>query len=229
MKAWVKAVLAETVLSPRRIRIAARRTAKEILTLSEAEIKVGDVFGFLVTQRRSDLKHWWCRCHCGTEAPVAAQKLVQGKRDRCKSCMDAQWFVRKERSYERARVFDTYMGAKSRCQNPKTSSWPDYGGRGIEFKFSSFDQFFDHLGPKPPRKSIDRIDNDGHYELGNVRWATQSEQARNTRRTKLKVKDVIFIRKARAAGVKISVLAKWFQVSRAAIYSVVSNHSWALT
>jgi hypothetical protein len=43
--------------------------------------------------------------------------------------------------------------------------------------------FIADMGPRPSLKhSIDRIDNEGHYEPGNCRWATQKEQNSNTRR-----------------------------------------------
>lgn len=79
--------------------------------------------------------------------------------------------------------YRTFHAAKKRCTNPKDSRWPDYGGRGIEFRFTSFEQFFEMLGPKPsPKHSINRIDNDGHYEPGNVEWAADDVQRRNKRR-----------------------------------------------
>lgn len=71
--------------------------------------------------------------------------------------------------------------AKSRCQNLQLPCWPDYGGRGIEFRFTSFEEFYICLGPRPPGYTLDRIDNDGHYEKGNVRWATRQEQNLNKR------------------------------------------------
>jgi hypothetical protein len=73
--------------------------------------------------------------------------------------------------------------AQQRCMNPKASNFRYYGGRGIEFRFTSSaymaDWLLRNLGPKPQNYSLDRIDTNGHYEPGNLRWATQVEQARN--------------------------------------------------
>lgn len=77
-----------------------------------------------------------------------------------------------------------YYAIKKRCTNPKDGEYKNYGGRGIEYRFTSFRQFLDCLGRAPSKDhSIDRINNDGHYEPGNVRWATTSEQAMNKRNT----------------------------------------------
>jgi hypothetical protein len=75
-----------------------------------------------------------------------------------------------------------YYHAKERCTNPNLKNWEDYGGRGIEFKFSSFEQFFAELGMKPKGMTLDRKDNNGNYEPGNVRWATWEQQRENQRK-----------------------------------------------
>jgi hypothetical protein len=77
------------------------------------------------------------------------------------------------------RAFD---GAKERCLNPRNKDFHRYGGRGIKFLFHSFEAFLAAVGPKPsPDHSIDRMNNEGHYAPGNVRWATRSQQASNRR------------------------------------------------
>ena len=85
------------------------------------------------------------------------------------------------------------MGIKSRCLQRTNRGYKNYGGRGIRVCdrwIESFAAFLEDVGPKPgPKYSIDRIDNDGNYEPGNVRWATRIQQARNTRRNRMVTHD----------------------------------------
>jgi hypothetical protein len=74
----------------------------------------------------------------------------------------------------------------TRCTNPRTKGWKDYGGRGITVcgRWRFFENFYADMGEKPePKKdySIDRVDTNGNYELGNCRWATRTQQLRNRR------------------------------------------------
>lgn len=81
--------------------------------------------------------------------------------------------------------YTAWIQVKSRCLNPNNAMYAFYGGRGIECRFVTFPQFFAALGPRPSaRHSVDRIDPDGHYEAGNVRWATPKTQANNRRNTR---------------------------------------------
>jgi len=81
--------------------------------------------------------------------------------------------------------YKAYTDAKGRCTNPRSQAWHNYGGRGIRFLFASYEDFIKCVGPRPAGLSLDRIDNDSHYEPGNVRWATPSEQERNKRRCRI--------------------------------------------
>jgi len=78
-----------------------------------------------------------------------------------------------------------WSAMKDRCLNPKSSNYPRWGGRGItiyEPWIHDFTAFFEYVGLRPsPKHSIDRIDNDGPYAPGNIRWATRSQQQKNKR------------------------------------------------
>ena len=69
---------------------------------------------------------------------------------------------------------------KERCTRVDNPRYDRYGGRGIEFRFRSFEEFFNHIGSRPSEEhQLDRIENDGHYEIGNVRWVTGEINQRN--------------------------------------------------
>ncbi len=130
---------------------------------------------------------WRCVCECGGEAKVYYSHL-RGERP-TKSCgcintPEARSANQKTHGMFRSPEYTSFHAAKKRCTNPKFKQYADYGGRGIEFRFKSFEEFFAEVGPRPEPKfsySLERIENDGHYEKGNVRWATKKQQARNRR------------------------------------------------
>lgn len=83
--------------------------------------------------------------------------------------------------------YEAWCQMKRRCFGKKYIQYQDYGGRGItafEPWVKCFITFLEHVGPKPkPYRlySLDRIDNNGNYEPGNVRWATKEQQSTNRR------------------------------------------------
>ena len=83
---------------------------------------------------------------------------------------------------QRAMMRAIYHAAKGRCENPHRTNYPDYGGRGIQFKFTSLDELIACVGVRPhPSLTLGRIDNEGHYQAGNVSWQTRKEQQANRR------------------------------------------------
>lgn len=132
-------------------------------------------------KREKWLIYWNCGCECGNTKPILGEHLRKGAVVSC-GCYQKEIQTRSKRTHgmSKSPEYNSYMGALQRCSADK-----DYKGRGIEFKFTSFEQFMTEVGPRPKGKTLDRKDNDGHYEPGNVHWATPTEQANNTRRKRL--------------------------------------------
>lgn len=140
-----------------------------------------------------------CRCRCGVELFVRTPHLVSGHTKSCGCWKTEHYTYRKRGMHTRGPSNPEYMlwyQMIRRCHNPKAPNFSNYGGRGIKVcdrwqGESGFDNFIMDVGQRPPNPpgwtgrmpywTIDRVDNDGHYELGNVRWATQAEQNANRR------------------------------------------------
>lgn len=84
-------------------------------------------------------------------------------------------------------LFGRYRQIKYHCENPNSPRWKFYGGRGIELTkswsndFWSFAEWIENnIGlPMSCQDQLDRIDHNGNYEPGNLRWATAQENHRN--------------------------------------------------
>lgn len=129
---------------------------------------------------------WECVCDCGNTHKTTGTHLKTGQVKSC-GCL-ARGLPRQLAStlhgMHKSTEYNSYHSAKKRCKLDNTEKYSDYAGRGIEFRFNSFDEFYQEVGPRPEPKfeySLERIDNNGHYEKGNVKWATKKQQARNRR------------------------------------------------
>jgi hypothetical protein len=149
-------------------------------------VSVGTVFGRLTVLSEAPASRWGprvlCRCTCGTQHVVATASLRTGLSTSC-GCLWRET-ITKHGMWARPE-YKVWAAMIQRCHNPRVKPYANYGGRGIQVCDRwrrSFVAFLRDVGRRPsPDLTLDRIDNDGNYEPGNVRWATWTEQAHNKR------------------------------------------------
>lgn len=142
-----------------------------------------------VADRRPGVPSWLCWCECGEERPVEGVHLRRGSSQSCGCKQADEARVRASvNSYRHGQcetpAYIAWAAMIQRCENPKCRGYKNYGGRGIRVcqEWHKFEPFFTHMGPRPSGShSIERIDVDGNYDPGNVRWALYREQQRNKR------------------------------------------------
>lgn len=150
---------------------------------------------------------WFCRCACGNKKSIMEYNIVAGKTLSCgciqREATAASNGLRASHGHSSGvdetgkRIispeYSSWRSMIGRCYLPCMSSYPSYGGRGItvcdEWRGKGgFLKFLNHVGPRPYGKTLDRIDSNGNYEPGNVRWATPKEQSSNRRPLNAKAK-----------------------------------------
>ena len=138
---------------------------------------------------------WNCTCECGDiKDKVLAGNLKNGNTKSC-GCLSRETLTKTKTTHGHSLIgrisseYNAWNGMKQRCLNSNNHAFSDYGERGITVYpewINNFKSFLEHVGLKPsPEYSIDRIDNDGNYEPGNVKWSTKSEQMFNRRSWKV--------------------------------------------
>jgi hypothetical protein len=129
-------------------------------------------------------------CDCGGFYETPVHTLYSGMVKSC-GCLHREFAATLASAYSTTHgmgshpLYDTWWNMMRRCENEQHKGFRRYGGRGIsvcpEWRgTAAFITWIEsNLGPRPEGMSLDRIDNDGNYEPGNVRWATRSEQNLN--------------------------------------------------
>lgn len=120
---------------------------------------------------------WLCRCDCGNERRVKAGALRSGLSSSC-GCRPVLGTQHP--------LWRRWYNMIQRCTNPDFPDWHKYGARGIKVcdRWLDFGNFLADMEPSfKPGTQMDRINNSGHYEPGNVRWTTATVNIRNRRTT----------------------------------------------
>ena len=147
---------------------------------------IGQSFGKLtVVSANGKDKHgkplWNCVCVCGKDTVAVGAELRSGHKKSCGCARDGN----PRHGMTGTPEHNAWKSIMARCTNPNSKDYPYYGGRGILVMFSCFEDFYAEIGPRPNGSmSVDRIDSNGHYAIGNIRWATRKTQGNNTRRNR---------------------------------------------
>jgi hypothetical protein len=150
------------------------------------------VLGESPVRTKDNRKQCECQCSCGKLTTVRVAELRRGRSRSC-GCLVRERVSAANTKHGFAHQcgnahYTRWCSIKQRTGNPNDQEYRNYGGRGIKLHepwvkdFMKFKSWLDeNLGPCPDGCSIDRIDNDGNYEPGNLRWASAKHQRRNQR------------------------------------------------
>jgi len=171
--------LSEVCINPTPKRIKTNLTGRQI-----GRLTVLGYYGRLPNRKSFDA-YWCCQCECGRIKLIQGASLVRPKSSLSCGCLTIEKTIARGAGMRKRPEYSSYAHAKARCENPNNHKYPQYGKLGIRFQFISFKEFFLYLGERPSiYHTLDRFpDRNGHYEKGNVRWATPQQQQRNRHNT----------------------------------------------
>ena len=133
---------------------------------------------------------WHCRCDCGRELIVSGNAL-QANNTRSCGCYKLDTTGARRRTHGKSRTpeYKNWCAMKARCYDTNNQDYGHYGGRGIrvcERWKDSFENFLADMGTRPhPRSTIERKDPNKDYSPANCQWASQKQQTRNKRTSRM--------------------------------------------
>jgi len=130
--------------------------------------------------------YWNCECICGKIVSVRLDCLQRGVTKSCGcfnlECLQKVHQGNVKHGHSDHPLYEVWTAMLQRCENPNAQEYFRYGARGIKIcdQWHDFRNFLTDVGYKPTNEhQLDRINNDGNYEPGNIKWSTAKEQAAN--------------------------------------------------
>lgn len=127
---------------------------------------------------------WYlCRCDCGVKLEPSPNAIRSGAVKSCGCYKNDLARSRKTHGLSKRPEYFAAFSAFKRCKDKSNRAYKNYGGKGIECLFESPIKMAEWLVAKLPKPKgdflLDRIENDGNYEAGNLKWSTPKESVRN--------------------------------------------------
>lgn len=129
---------------------------------------------------KGNKRHCEFLCDCGNIKVMGLSAVVTGVIHSC-GCLQFKK-IDDSQNIRKTRIYRLHRDMKTRCNNPKSLSYPNYGGKGVEYdkSWENFDQFHIEIGDSYfEGASLDRIDPKLGYSKGNCRWVLPELQGRN--------------------------------------------------
>lgn len=131
----------------------------------------------------------------------------------------------------RGKLSPTYMSWDAmwkRTRQPNRDNHKVYFDRGIKVcsRWKKFSYFLADMGERPAGKTLDRIDGNGNYEPSNCRWATPTEQIRNSAATRLTFENAVTIIMRRLSGATLREAGKDFNADQSLVWKITNRKRW---
>lgn len=174
--------------------------------------------------------YWFCRCDCGKETITTLNKL-EDKHTRSCGCLNKEKLLQSSITHNMcySKFYNIWRGIKTRCNNPNSKSYKDYGKRGIKNEWKSFEKFKKDVYPSylehikkfgEDNTFIERNDNNGNYNKKNCSFKTRLEQNNNKRNNHL----ITFKGKTQT----VSQWAEELNIKRNNLYTRIFMYKWPI-
>lgn len=124
------------------------------------------------------------QCYCGNEFSSLSINVIRGNTNSC-GCYKNKRVLESvtKHNLSKNKIYRLWHSMMRRCYDSNNLAYSNYGGRGIKVceRWHNIENFYLDMGDRPKYKSLDRINNNGSYELSNCMWSSYKQQSRNKR------------------------------------------------